>query len=268
MANRHLQHIKSSQTGKIPTDSDLLYGEIAVNYANGSERLFIKNEDNEIVPFYPSTYIDEVEKVIAQALADTDERITNANNEVIRITGLLNDEIDTLDDKIDGEVDRVDARIDEAEKYSESITYSELKAKRDNGELVPGRFYRITDYQTTTTQALTMSANNQFDIIVLALDENTLSENAHATQHEGDTYFNDCKLSAWKLKYRLDNDVNNFIWADSTNGKGVIYYMKDEWDNECPYDFKNIMFKRFAIFAVTSEGGFLYGSTDNITTGT
>jgi hypothetical protein len=25
-------------------------------------------------------------------------------------------------------------------------------------------------------------------------------------------------------------------------GKGVIYYMKDEYSNECPYDFKNIMF--------------------------
>jgi hypothetical protein len=25
-------------------------------------------------------------------------------------------------------------------------------------------------------------------------------------------------------------------------GKGVIYYMKDEYNNECPYDFKNIMF--------------------------
>ena len=27
-------------------------------------------------------------------------------------------------------------------------------------------------------------------------------------------------------------------------GKGVIYYMKDEWNNECPYDFKNIQFQR------------------------
>ena len=31
-----------------------------------------------------------------------------------------------------------------------------------------------------------------------------------------------------------------------SNGKGVIYYMKDEWGNECPYDFKNIQFKRSA----------------------
>jgi hypothetical protein len=26
------------------------------------------------------------------------------------------------------------------------------------------------------------------------------------------------------------------------SGKGVIYYMKDEYNNECPYDFKNIQF--------------------------
>lgn len=29
---------------------------------------------------------------------------------------------------------------------------------------------------------------------------------------------------------------------DSPSGKGVIYYMKDEFNNECPYDFKNILF--------------------------
>jgi hypothetical protein len=31
------------------------------------------------------------------------------------------------------------------------------------------------------------------------------------------------------------------------NGKGVIYYMKDEWGNEAGYDFKNIMFKRWLV---------------------
>ena len=36
------------------------------------------------------------------------------------------------------------------------------------------------------------------------------------------------------------------ITAVSADGKGVIYYMKDEWGNECPYDFKNIQFKRSA----------------------
>ena len=31
----------------------------------------------------------------------------------------------------------------------QAVTYAELKALRDDGELVPGRLYRITDYVTT-----------------------------------------------------------------------------------------------------------------------
>lgn len=123
------------------------------------------------------------------------------------------------------------------------ITWSDLKAKRDAGELTLGQLYRITDYQCTTVQPNTMSAGNQFDIIVLALSKNTLSEQAYASLHSGDTYFANNNLSAWKLWYCLDNDTDRFAWADSTNGKGVIYRMIDEFNNDIPYDFKNIQFK-------------------------
>lgn len=62
--------------------------------------------------------------------------------------------------------------------------------------------------------------------------------------HEGDTYYSaeDCKanLSAWELKYSIDNDDTKYYWADTENGKGVIYWLKDDWGNECPYDFKQI----------------------------
>ena len=124
------------------------------------------------------------------------------------------------------------------------VTYSELKALRDNSKLVPGTFYRITDYECTTTQENTQSAGHVFDIIVLALDTNRLSEEASAIQHEGDTYFANNKLEAWKLHYCLDNDTNRFAWANTANGKGIIYRMIDEFNNDCPYDFKNIQFKR------------------------
>ena len=124
------------------------------------------------------------------------------------------------------------------------ITWSELKAKKDTGELTLGQLYRITDYQCTTAQSGTKSAGHQFDIIVLALSKNTLSEQAYAALHSGDTYFANNNLSAWKLWYCLDNDTDRFAWADSTNGKGVIYRMIDEFNNDVPYDFKNIQFYR------------------------
>lgn len=50
-------------------------------------------------------------------------------------------------------------------------------------------------------------------------------------------------LPAWELKYCLKNDEHRFSWADR-GGKGVIYYMKDEYNNEAPYDFKNVQFIR------------------------
>ena len=69
------------------------------------------------------------------------------------------------------------------------ITYSELKALRDNSKLIPGQQYRIIDYVTTTAQENTQSAGHQFDIIVTADDEKTLNENARAALHDGDEYF-------------------------------------------------------------------------------
>lgn len=125
-----------------------------------------------------------------------------------------------------------------------AITYSQLLAMRNGRQLVPGTWCRITDYQCTTAQTDTQSAGHAFDIIVRADDINKLNENAFATIHNGDTYFQSCKLEAWELKYCLDNDANRFAWANAQSGKGVVYYMKDEFGNECPYDFKNIMFKR------------------------
>ena len=130
----------------------------------------------------------------------------------------------------------------EAAKLAVSITYSELLALANGGQLTPGTWYRITDYQCTTTQDGTQSAGHQFDIIVRADDASRPNENAFAAHHDGDTYFADCKLEAWVLKYCVTNDTNRFAWADAENGKGVVFYMKDEWNNECGYDFKNIMF--------------------------
>ena len=122
------------------------------------------------------------------------------------------------------------------------ITYSELVELRDNSQLVPGQLYRIADYVTTTAQDNTKSAEHQFDIIVRAITENTLSEYAKVKVKENDEYFINNDLNVWEIKYCLDNDTSRFAWADPDNGKGVIYYMKDEYGNEAPYDFKNIMY--------------------------
>ncbi len=196
---------------KLPTSSQIDYGELAINYADGYETISLKNSNNEIVTFSS----DEIIKNIIEE----DEEIAAA---------AFND----LNDKINDLVE---------------ITYSELYDLREAEKLKPVRMYRITDFITTTTQTDTQSAEHQFDVIVTATDVNTINENAKAIKHDGDTYFANANLDAWEIKYSLDNDTTKFPWADTTNGTGVIYYMKDEQNNECPYDFKNIQFKRYQL---------------------
>ena len=153
------------------------------------------------------------------------------DNELVTTTALTN--LDT----------RVDTVEDSLANQIISITYTDLKTRRDNAQLVPGQQYRITDYQCTTVQENTRAVGHVFDVIVTADDESTLNEVARAVKHDGDTYFAGCDLNAWKIWYCLDNDTTRFAWADSANGKGVIYRMIDEFDNDIPYDFKNIQFK-------------------------
>ena len=151
--------------------------------------------------------------------------------------------------KDDGDNNNQDDNDDKVESNLIEVTYNDLKQLRDENKLITGALYRITDYECTTVQQNTRSAGHQFDIIVTALSESVLSEDAKAIQHSGDTYFSNSILAAWKLKYCLDNDTNRFNWADSTNGKGVIYQMIDEFNNNCSYDFKNIQFKRYELLA-------------------
>ena len=206
-----------------------------------------------------------------------------------------------------------------------TTTWATLLAIRDGGNLIPGQFYRITDYVTTSMAVNTRSAGHPFDIIVRADSANVLNEQAWAVQHKGDTYFKDSRLEAWELKYNIDNiqwsqkvgtlvvddndgytalsigtvdiDGETYILWDASEfeedygfnrfvslskevgadllqfdpetgeivedgytttiaevigeytepGKGTITWMKDEWGNECAYDFKNIQFKRWKV---------------------
>lgn len=148
---------------------------------------------------------------------------------------------------------------------TEEVTYAELVELRNSGTLMAGHKYRITDYVTKVysyygEEVPFQSAEHPFDLIVTATGSNTLSEDAEAALHEGDTYFARCNLSKWKIKYILDNDSNQAGWADRENGKGVIISMTDEYNNTCPYDFKNIMFARVEITSLGDPFFYLEGS--------
>lgn len=159
----------------------------------------------------------------------------------------------------------------------ESLTHAQLKAKRDDGTLVPGASYRITDYVATTSGDMSsQSADHPFDIIVTADAVDSLDERAHAIRHAGDTYFpNATKFEAWQVWYSIDNNTSRFAWAvadnatDSvtgTSGRGVVYRLVDEFGNDVPYDFKGIQFLAYgdngSVYRYTFDSGDASGNTD------
>lgn len=88
----HIIHKKSNQvingSPKLPTSSQIEYGEIAINYAKDNEKISLKNSNNEIVTFSPdSNFVtikdfDDTEHAIAAALNDLDERISESGDNV------------------------------------------------------------------------------------------------------------------------------------------------------------------------------------------
>lgn len=123
------------------------------------------------------------------------------------------------------------------------ITYSELKTLKDNGKLEEGTWYRITDYGDGGEPS--DFYGHVFDILVLAVSNNKLSEECRATHHvennTPDTYFGE-GIHAWKIWYSVNDDKY-----------GKIYRMIDEYGNDCPYDFKNVKVNGGYTFS-TSEG--------------
>lgn len=139
--------------------------------------------------------------------------------------------------KADGSVDS-NTYITKAEEK----TYAQLKTLKDNNQLIPGKQYILTDYVCTTSQTGTKASTHSFDIILTAVSNNQFDEEVKARKKVNVNYFNNCNINAWEIKYCFDNDTDRFGWAKS-DGKGVIYYMKDDFNNSAWYDFKNIMFE-------------------------
>lgn len=194
--------------------------------------------------------------------------LTNVESTTNKVTSLSESSTDTqypsakavydmiTDDEqvVGAALNNLNARI--ATNQYEMVDYQTLCDLRDDSQLIPGKQYCITNYYATTTDPESRAQNHLFYIIVTALTENKLSEEARACSLGGNSYYANNNLAAWKVWYCLDNDTTRFAWAD-TNGAGVIYRLIDEFGNDAPYDFKNIQFKRYKVTAKTEYADYL-----------
>lgn len=121
----------------------------------------------------------------------------------------------------------IDARLEKMV----NVTYEELVALRDDSKLIPGQKYRMIDYETMTSQEGTQSAGHPFDLILTALDEKTLDEKCSAIQSERDTdgYFENYNLTAWDVRYCLDNKAWLYGWIPCSyyEAYGVKFWPKN-----------------------------------------
>lgn len=204
---------------------DLIDGKISTTHPANSITSQMINDLNSL---------EDAEEVVAQALSDLDERITNND----RITSDVEERVDALEDG-----------LSELTHMTE-VTHAELLQLKYGNNLIPGMNYRITDYVATTTLPNTRSGNHPFDVVVMALDESTLCEDAHAIRHEGDTYFGDCNLSAWELKYDIDGTSRSSWYSP---GGTILYTGNYENFGEPDEEYSGVDYNEYYIYVSELE---------------
>lgn len=127
----------------------------------------------------------------------------------------------------------------------EEITYNELQTLITNEELTPGKFYLLTDYQTIYLQPDFYSNGDKKvidqdmvktgfvePILVYATSTNTLSNDAKSIDFPSDI---------------IEYDSTSETLYDDLVTMGKITRRKDKFGNDIPFDFRNVLFKRYGI---------------------
>lgn len=148
--------------------------------------------------------------------------------------------------------------------YMIETTTEELRNLKADGNLIPGMNYKITDYNPTITGIVriaerTLNISNQlylndniqvapFDIVLIALSTTDISEKGLAvgkhytnreTRQRYNGYWHNTNFTAWELNVIVDTDDDRRpSWCKGEGAPVWISYMKDEWGNEAPFDFK------------------------------
>lgn len=131
----------------------------------------------------------------------------------------------------------------------EYITYSKLVKLVNSNSLTVGTYYEIIGYSnndntiahtcnfktekgTKQVEAYWYKYTYPISIIVQALNNSQLNENAIYHMNGTSEYYFQCKYSLLGTKYKW-NDISK---------NGVVYWLKDDHNNEAPYDFNSIVF--------------------------
>lgn len=148
------------------------------------------------------------------------------------------------------------------------VAHRELVQLRDSSRLIPGAFYRITDYLCTSSQPDTAATNGcKFDIIVQALSENTLSEDAKA-DFPTDL---DLEMARYRIKpqyvlddYTLRSEQITILGYEIVDADNPVSYTREiceKYTGEYAYIHNNLNIPVPVLYFVDSDGEYT-GETD------
>lgn len=140
-------------------------------------------------------------------------------------------------------------------------TYSEIYQLSNQGKLVPGNMYCITNYDATWTDPVTSlrksngcteNDNGDYDrdwyLILTAVSSSEFNPNIVVINNPNKQHIQVNKII--ECKYSILPNIGDWVsdfTPDDGLFRGVIYYLKDEFLNESYFDFKHIYFTRWAI---------------------
>lgn len=233
MANKIIHKHSSVITdgkAKIPTSSQLDYGELAVNYAAGVETITLKNTNNEIVEFKTSNYLENLiqdnknlidaektareqdiqevydiikddEEVTASALTDLDKRIQSVEgfdmNE-FATKEYVESEISGLDTSLSGLQGQIDVIKGDYLKSSDKAELNNAIAAESTARNEALKNY-LTISESEKNELVVATALTDLDDRIIQLNEDLNGVNADALED---------------LDTRLTNLTNDFNESD------------------------------------------------------
>ena len=173
MANRngkHLLHVRSNQLiegkPKLPTIDDIDYGEIAINYADGNEKLSIRSSSDAIrtistdeqndLKFATKERVAEIDEVVSKAF-DTMNKSCGFNeemtyipqNELIQGTSSLSEAIEKVAEKANKSAESTDLEL-YLTKDEASLTYATKEEIPDVSQFITKDVSGLTYYYDKT----------------------------------------------------------------------------------------------------------------------
>ena len=196
-------------------DNDIIFSSIAVSRLEKTNLRKIDvsnyNLSNILYNYESKTMFDSSFNDIKEAISDISDNIDAS------ITDISN----FLHVDISNNIDELNASINNTIKtYTSVENYNHDDLANLFGHLIPGRLYGYYYYSENDD-------GKKIIFILEALDSSKLSENVVKVIAENYNYDDSTEpvdTDKWVVNYDFNNDI--------------VLYMKDEWNNEAPFDFR------------------------------